>query len=136
MELTDPAALIGTWRLRREVDDRRLDVTSRVTGTLTLTRAGEDRIRWVEEGRWRQDTGVVDVRRALWVVRTDADGWWVRFDDGRDFHPWRPGGPVVHPCAPDTYRGTVTGSASRWSITWEVTGPAKDYRMVTELTPV
>ena len=67
-------------------------------------------------------------------MHDDAAGWWMRFDDGRDFHPWTPGEQVVHPCAPDTYCGVVAGSPERWTVQWDVTGPRKDYTMRTVLT--
>ena len=75
-----------------------------------------------------------DVRRALWLERVDRDGWWVRFEDGTDFHPWSPGETVTHPCSPDTYVGLVDGAGDTWAIRWDVTGPSKDYTMTTELT--
>jgi hypothetical protein len=91
-------------------------------------------LRWAEAGRWHHPTGDVDVRRELWLALDEEACWWVRFDDGRDFHPWSPGEEVVHPCAPDTYRGLVTGTAHAWQVRWEVSGPRKDYTMTTRLT--
>ena len=62
----------------------------------------------------------------------------VTFADGRDFHPWRPGEVVEHPCNADLYRGLVhlptTGSRG-WSVMWECTGPDKDYSMTTLVRP-
>jgi hypothetical protein len=133
--LTDPRALLGTWRLSRVIDDRLAGAQSTVDGELSLTEVSRDRIRWEERGHWHQPTGAVDVRRGLWLVREEETGaWWVRFEDEREFHPWRPGEAVVHPCAPDTYRGVVSGTPERWTVEWDVTGPAKDYSMSTELT--
>ena len=128
----DPSSLVGLWSLEREIDDRRRGEVSRISGTLTLTCAGE-RVQWEEAMTWFRPEGGVDVRRALWLVAGD-DGWWVHFEDGRPFHPWRPGEEVVHPCAPDTYRGLVTGTPQSWSVTWDATGPGKDYSMVTRLS--
>ena len=133
--LADPHALVGTWRLSRVIEDRLTGASSVVDGQLSLTEISPDRLRWEEEGRWHRPDGDVAVRRGLWLVRDEATGaWWVRFEDERDFHPWRPEEPVVHPCAPDTYRGTVRGTPERWTVEWVVTGPAKDYTMSTELT--
>ena len=132
--LADPTDLLGRWELDREIDDRAAAERHRVDGVLTLELVAPGRVRWSETGRWRHPTGDVDVRRDLWLVHEPADGWWVRFDDERDFHPWSPGEPVVHPCAPDTYRGVVTGTADSWTVVWEVTGPRKDYTMTTRLT--
>jgi hypothetical protein len=87
---------------------------------------------WEEQGTWHRAEGDVPVRRRLRLERT-GDGWWVRFEDGRDFHPWRPGEQVVHECPPDTYRGEVAGDTEGWRIVWEASGPRKDYRMITRL---
>ncbi len=131
--LVDPQTLVGTWTLSRVIEDRLARVRHTVDGQLVLTAVSPARLRWAETGRWHQQAGDVDVRRDLWLERDVDAGWWMRFDDGRDFHPWRPGEQVVHPCAPDTYRGLVSGSAEGWTVRWEVTGPHKDYTMETAL---
>ena len=133
-DLTQPDSLLGTWSMARVIDDRLAGAESRVDGLLELSEVAPGRIRWEESGRWHQPTGDVDVRRGLWLERVDEDGWWVRFEDGTDFHPWSPGEPVTHPCSPDAYVGLVTGAGDRWVVRWDVTGPRKDYTMTTELT--
>ena len=132
-DVTDPMQLLGTWTLARVVEDHLLGEVSHVDGSLELTARGVDLVLWEERATWHRADGDVPVRRGLRLERTD-DGWWVRFEDGRDFHPWRPGAEVVHDCAPDTYRGTVTGTSEGWSVVWEATGPRKEYRMTTRLT--
>lgn len=132
--LADPSALCGRWAFERTIEDRRGDLGGLVDGTLELVEEQPGRLRWEERGTWRRSTGDVEVRRGLRVVRRTT-GWWVLFEDGRDFHPWSPGAEVVHDCRPDTYRGLVTGSVRDWTVTWEVSGPAKDYLMRTRLRP-
>ena len=129
----EPTDLLGTWRLERVIDDRQLGETSRVDGSLALAETGPGEVSWEERASWHRPDGDVAVRRGLRIVRTD-DGWWVRFGDGRDFHPWTPGEEVVHDCAPDTYRGRVSGTTRAWTIVWDVTGPGKDYTMTTVLS--
>ncbi|WP_445255691.1 DUF6314 family protein [Nocardioides aurantiacus] len=133
--LADPCDLVGTWMLSRTIEDRRGGPDGRVEGRLELVLESPDRVAWREHGTWHRPDGDVEVQRTLGVVRRDG-GWWVVFADGRDFHPWAPGEEVVHDCRPDTYRGVVTGTSVAWSVTWEVTGPAKDYRMETRLRPL
>ena len=133
--LSDPASLLGDWQLSRVIDDRITGLQSRIDGELSLAAVSDDRIRWEEQARWHQPNGDVDVRRGLWVTREDTRDWWVRFEDDREFHPWMPGETVVHACGADTYRGLVRGTPDRWTVEWDVTGPAKDYRMTTELSP-
>lgn len=78
----------------------------------------------------------IPVNRTLFVELRD-EGWFVTFDDGRDFHPWEPGEEVVHPCAADTYVGRIElVDPGTWTVEWHVTGPAKDYTMASRLTRV
>lgn len=130
----DPAELAGAWQLARVIEDRLAGERTRVTGTLTLTATAPGELRWEEAGLWSRAAGVVEVRRDL-LVRSEPDGWWVLFADGRRFHPWTPGVDVVHPCGRDTYRGTVSGTPERWQVRWDAHGPAKDYTMTSVLTP-
>lgn len=133
--LSEPETLGGSWRLSRVIEDRSRRTRSRIDGRLTLTVVSPGLISWQEQARWHQPDGEIDVRRALWLVRIDdTASWWVRFEDERDFHPWLPGEPVTHPCGADTYRGFVSGTPERWTVEWDVTGPAKSYSMSTELT--
>lgn len=133
-DLADPTSLLGTWQLTRVIEDRRLDDVSHLDGSLELASEGPDLVTWEERATWHRPAGDVAVRRGLRLQRT-GDGWWVRFEDGRDFHPWRPGEQVEHDCTPDLYRGTVRGTTDRWTVVWEASGPEKDYRMTTTLTP-
>lgn len=130
----DPADLVGAWTMTRTIDDRRASERATVDGTTELVRQDDGRIRWSEQGTLHSATGDIPVSRVLFVEPRDG-GWFVTFEDGRDFHPWAPGDEVVHPCAADTYTGRVDPDGpDRWTVRWDVTGPAKDYTMTTELT--
>lgn len=74
-------------------------------------------------------------RRYLW--RPVEGGFDIRFDDGRSFHEMRFGrADADHWCDPDTYRVTYDLDAfPEWSARWRVTGPRKDYSMVTRYSP-
>jgi len=58
----------------------------------------------------------------------------VMFEDGRPFHDFDPvagGQATEHLCGDDLYRGGYDFSEwSRWSVTWEVSGPRKDYTSI------
>ena len=72
-------------------------------------------------------------RRYLWRVG-QAGGIDVCFDDGRAFHRIGVGGVPEdrHYCDPDIYDVTYDFSAwPVWTSHWEVSGPRKDYTMVT-----
>jgi len=133
-----PTELLGVWDLSRRIVDRPVDGGAprfgRVVGTLTLAADGDD-VAWCEEGALTWQDQHLPVTRRL-VVRRTADGWVMCFEDGRPFHPWSPGAPVVHECAPDTYRGLVDVSADRRTVrvVWDVSGPGKDRRLFTRCT--
>jgi Family of unknown function (DUF6314) len=122
--------LVGEWRLQRRVADRRLRQYGRVEGLLTIAPHG-DGLAWREHGTLSIQGRSHDVSRTYLL----ADGW-VLFDDGRPFHPWRPGEWVDHLCSQDTYRGLVDVGPARIRTLWDVSGPAKDQRLVTRLTRV
>jgi hypothetical protein len=119
--------LLGRWELRRRVADRRAGLVGAVHGELTLSTV-DDGVRWAETGTLHWDGRRMPVHRTLLV----RDGF-VYFEDGRPFHPWRPGETVVHPCAVDVYTGLVVvdRDATRLRTLWDVRGPAKDQRLVT-----
>jgi hypothetical protein len=130
----EPTALVGAWTMARTIDDRHAGEQATVDGTSELSLLDDGRIRWAERGTLHRDAGDIPVSRVLFVEARDT-GWWVTFDDGRDFHPWAPGDEVVHPCAPDTYVGRIDADGTdRWTVEWRVSGPAKDYTMTTTLT--
>lgn len=129
MDVT-PTDLLGRWSLERRVHDRRVGRFGRVAGTVAFVRDG-DAVRWLERGTFTWDGRDVEVSRELLVV-PGTDGWNVRFDDGRDFHPWQPGRAVTHPCRADVYCGLVDvdDARTRLRVLWDVTGPEKDQRII------
>lgn len=130
----DPLTLLGAWAFDRTIDDRHGTDSCRVRGTTVLARDDDGRVRWSETGTLFRDDMELPVTRTLFV-EPRPEGWFVTFEDGRDFHPWTPGAQVVHPCAADTYVGDIELiDADHWTIVWHVTGPAKDYTMSSTLT--
>lgn len=125
-----PTDLLGTWTLRRIVDDRLAAERRGVVGTATLELESPDRVRWSEEGTMTWAGRSVPVSRTLYVDRV-GEHWWVRFSDGRDFHPWAVGTRVEHPCGPDHYAGLIEAVPEGWTVEWRATGPEKDYVMTT-----
>lgn len=135
----DPRTVLGEWVFERVVSDRLADEVIEVGGNVTFTEErpvdSAGRIRWAEQGVMRRRGAEIPVTRTLFLVER-AGEWHVTFEDGRDFHPWSPGAEVVHLCGADTYAGLVEPDPrheGRWQVTWQVSGPRKDYTMVTRL---
>lgn len=126
-----PTELLGRWALERHVRDRVSGIRGRVAGTLDLSLDGEG-VRWVERGVFAWEKGRMAMTRELRLV-PEGGGWLVTFDDGRPFHPWRPGEPVFHDCGADRYDGLIAldDDAREMWVLWDVTGPEKAQRLVT-----
>jgi hypothetical protein len=135
-----PTDLLGVWQLQRRLVDRRAGGFGRVNGWLELTLVGSV-VHWLELGELEWGGRTFEVTRELHILPS-ADGWEVRFTDGRPFHVWRPEQVVEHPCRADLYRGLIRVSPDnrRMRVLWDVSGPAKDQRIVTRcvrsLSPV
>jgi hypothetical protein len=128
--VTLPTDLLGTWKLTRVVEDHLAGERRDVVGTAALDLVSPDRVRWSEQGTMTWAGRSVPVSRTLYVDRV-GDDWWVRFSDGRDFHPWVVGARVEHPCGRDVYTGLVEIGSAGWTVEWRASGPEKDYVMTT-----
>ncbi|MFY0691971.1 MAG: trigger factor [Paracoccaceae bacterium] len=130
----------GTWTLEREIEDYRSGATGGLTGQAVFAPDAHGAMLYEEDGTLRlgAQPPMRATRRYSWA--SGADGITVFFEDGRLFHTIaadqaRP--EARHDCAPDLY--LVSYDFSRWpawSATWRVTGPAKDYRMVSRYSRV
>lgn len=142
----DPLGLLGVWRFDRVIDDARTATTTHASGTARFVRADDGSIDWTEEGVLELADATVPVR-ARRVLRRDAEGWAVHFEDGRYFHPWRTGEELEHLCSPDDYRGRIDAdpprprtvstadSATAWNTVWVAKGPEKRYTIKTHYRP-
>jgi hypothetical protein len=87
-----------------------------------------------EAGLFRIGAGPALVAERSYQWAFDAGQVTVTFADGRPFHSFTPGvtGPGTdHPCGDDLYRVAYEWSGwPEWTATWDVTGPRKDYRLV------
>ncbi|MCA8879781.1 MAG: trigger factor [Rhodobacteraceae bacterium] len=123
---------LGRWQVMREITGR--------PGPARFE--GEAEISPIESGARYAETGILTLaggqafraeRVYLWSRR--PGGIAVSFDDGRPFHEIGLNGSrpeARHPCGADLYR--VAYDFTRWpdwDSRWDVTGPAKDYRIVT-----
>lgn len=114
--ITEP---VGTSRLSGRADFVRTGQGLAVTETGTLVRHDGASFRASRRYRWTEAAG-----RIL-----------VAFDDGRPFHDFSCDAPrpaASHDCPPDRYTVAYDFAAwPAWSATWRVTGPRKDYTLIT-----
>ena len=122
----------GIWTLTRQITNH-IGPPATFTGTATFTPDGAGltltETGWLQPG---EGPALQATRTYLW-----REGITVLFDDGRPFHSFTADKPAaLHDCPPDTYR--VTYDFDRWpdwTATWHVTGPRKDYTMVSTYAP-
>ncbi|PKP74281.1 MAG: trigger factor [Alphaproteobacteria bacterium HGW-Alphaproteobacteria-6] len=124
------ADFAGDWRLDRQIADRR-GPGGRFKGVARFIPAAGGLI-YREEGLLRigDAAPMRAVRGYLW--RAEAGRIVVEHADGAAFHAFDPARPeAVHDCPPDRYHVAYDFSVwPDWRATWTVSGPAKDYRMV------
>ena len=125
-------ALVGTWALTRSVRDG--DRSGTVAGAMVISPAPQG-LRWREQGTLTMGALVVPVTRTSYLTEIAGEPW-MTFEDGRPFHPWRPGEQVVHPCGEDVYVGRVAVADDEIATVWRVTGPGKDQLLTTRLRRV
>lgn len=134
----DPAHLIGVWSFERSIEDLQNEETSGASGSCELVPEGRDLILWRERAMLRHGGREFAASRDLRIERGE-EGWHVKFDDGRYFHPWVPGEPVTHQCGADLYEGIIefdgaADTVTSWQVIWRVRGPEKDLRIHTRLS--
>lgn len=134
----DLAAFEGVWTLERRIEDARDPRPARFDGTALFT-AAPGGLAYLEEGRLTLGDAApfAASRRYFWRARAGRIA--VEFEDGRPFHDFDPraGAPAAeHDCAPDHYRVAYdfTGWPD-WRAEWRVSGPRKDYRMISAYRP-
>lgn len=132
-------AFEGAWEVERDIADARAGESGRFVGVARFApEAGG--LRYREAGRLTlgDGPGFEATREYLW--RDGADGaidvW---FGDGRFFHSFRPGDPspaATHDCPPDVYEARYDFAGwPCWQVEWRVSGPRKDYAMVSRFRP-
>lgn len=127
----------GDWSLLRDIADHRSGTAGRFEGTARFTPAGAG-LDYVETGLLTMagQPPMQAERRYVW--RSEDGRFVVAFADGRPFHDFTPSRPEAsHWCDPDSYRVTYDFSAwPLWTGTWRVSGPRKDYEMISSYRPV
>ena len=136
------ADFTGRWSLERSIQDKRNRTRGRLTGEASFETEERDMdpartaLTYRESGQLTLDEApsMLATRNYLW--RQGAGRIDVLFEDGREFHSLAADLLMpddTHHCAPDLYHVSYDFTRwPRWSSTWRVVGPAKDYRICSE----
>lgn len=127
-------AFTGRWRIERDIEDVLAARTGRFEGEASFDP--------VPDGLAYRETGTLTFAGAAPMAASRSYLWRdggagtidVLFADGRFFHridAQEPRPAALHDCAPDTYRVSYDFRPwPRWQAEWRVTGPRKDYAML------
>ena len=134
-KVPDLEAFAGRWTLERVIDDAKAGERLTAEGTAVFAQEGDglvyDEAVEMTLGDGRRLSGT---RRYLWRPRPEG-GIAVCFEDGRLFHRIATEGLIQedrHDCAPDLYVGAYDFTGwPEFRVRWQVSGPRKDYRIVT-----
>lgn len=124
---------LGRYDVSRRIKDRHAGAETTFEGGAEITADG-DGAAYREKGHLILGTQRFEAeRRYLWRAQGPLIA--VLFEDGRPFHDFDPhagGQASEHLCGADWYRGGYDLSKwPCWAVTWDVTGPRKDYTSVT-----
>ena len=130
----------GSWRIVREIDDRRAGARYEMHGTGTFAPApGEpDALVYDEEVVWTPAGQTLTATRRYLIAGIGDAAAELLFDDGRPFHALDLAAgtcPIHHDCPPDTYAGEYRVlDRDRFTVRWTVTGPRKNSVLFTTFT--
>jgi len=127
----DANDFIGVWALQRSIRDHLNGQHGTLVGQTVFTVTDQNHLTYEETGTLKLESGATldATRQYFWVFAPDVVI--VTFEDGRPFHQFVPTGHAAgtdHPCGADLY--TVRYDFTRWprwTATWTVKGPRKDY---------
>jgi len=132
------AFLLGSWKVHRIIVDRDQAITGRFDGVASFRPCARGLL-YEEHGTltFGGHCGRAE-QRYLYEFPEGEGHASVRFRDGRAFHDldlsageYR----VRHACHADLYDGAFTAvSTSAWQSEWKVTGPRKNYELMTAYT--
>ncbi|MEM7267985.1 MAG: DUF6314 family protein [Pseudomonadota bacterium] len=132
MSMATKAGLLGRWRIDRKIENR-IGPDAAFTGEGVFEPDAEGLI-WRESGRLTTGGETLTASRVyLWRFGPRVT---VLYEEGAPFHDFDPAEPSArHLCGEDVYEVAYAFTPpDRWRAEWRVTGPAKDYLMISEMT--
>lgn len=148
MEIVDTLGfLVGTWQVRRSIEDHQSGIRGSFEGKATLTQppftcdlALGKRAHYDETGELHFGSHVGQARRSLEYLRLDDATAMLYFTNGRPFIDLDLSGGTwqsIHLCGDDRYEIAICARSSDVvEERWRVQGPTKDYDAVTTLIRV
>ena len=131
--------LVGSWKVQRLIVDRACALNGRLDGHATFTPSSVDGLLYKERGHlvFGEHQGPAEQSYVYDFPESEGRAL-VRFRDGRPFHDLDLSAGlqrVQHACDPDRYDGLflAVGATEWWSM-WKVSGPRKDYDLMTIYT--
>ena len=121
----------GEWLVSRRIEDSLNGQDGRFEGVAVFER--EDLgLRYQERGMLTLGGAAMQAER-VYLWRESGDGIDVFFDDGRAFHRIDDSSEAAHWCDPDQYDVAYDFSTwPEWSSRWAVSGPRKNYVMISD----
>lgn len=124
---------VGRWKILRRIEDFKAGQT--------LSGAGEAVFAETAEGLLYTEQLTLTLPNGATTLATRSYKWCAQgseievfFEDGLPFHHFDPtvlNQECFHACDPDSYQGHYDFSRwPAWQVTWRVTGPRKDYRLI------
>lgn len=137
------AAFSGEWSIDRRIEDRRAAAEGSFAGKAwfrPVAGAATLHLAYREEGALRLGASApMTATRGYDWRAGPGETVEVWFEDGRFFHRFACAGEMPcaeHDCPPDFYRVRYDFRQwPVWRVNWQVTGPRKDYAMVSTYRP-
>lgn len=123
----------GSWQIARRIEDRLSGQPGHFTGRARFDTDGTC-LRYREEGLLTLGAAPPLAATREYIWRQEGGLIVIDHGDGSAFHRFDPADPrAEHHCAPDHYLVRYSfGRWPNWRAEWQVKGPRKDYRMISD----
>ena len=126
--------LRGNWRVKRQIEDRLAKQDNWFSGEAQFV-GTEAALNYKEVGELTVGETRLEAAQSYKWHCIQKDAATIYYSDGREFHQIKVEGQTAnaeHLCSEDIYRAAYTfHSNDNWQVTWQVSGPRKDYTSVT-----